>query len=147
MIGQDKNGADVVAKGKEMYIFDTETEVVYHLVEGDALSDYRTDDKQMEDRYRYVIEYELPTGDDIEKALEIDRSMAKLYDSDGNVVSGIALNSYFDSNGNYTGGLFKTAQASMDDAILSKAEAEALTDKADSTEFTDDVKQMLNIAI
>ncbi len=145
MIGQDKNGADVVAKGKEMYIFDAETEVVYHLVEGDALSDYLTDDKQMEDRYRYVIEYELPTGDDIEKALEIDRSMAKLYDSDGNVVSGIALNSYFDSNGNYTGGLFKTAQARVDDAILSKAEAEALTDKADGTAFTDEEKKMLNI--
>lgn len=145
-IAQDKNGADVVAKDEEMFIFDTETEVVYHLKSGDALEQYLTDDKQMRDRYRYVRKYELPTGDDIEKALEIDRSRAVLYDADGNAVSGIALNSYFDSNGNYTGGLFKTSQAREDEAILSKKEAEALTTKADGvTTFTAGEKKLLNI--
>lgn len=116
-IKQDKNGADIAAD--EMYIFDTETEVVYHLSEGDALAEYLTDDKQMKDRYRYVEEYTLPTGDEVETALELDESRAVLYDASGNAVSGVALNSYFDSNGNYTGGLFKTAQARVKDEILS----------------------------
>lgn len=149
-IGKDKNGADIVASTYGMYIFDTETEVIYHLVKGDALADYLTDDKQMDDRYRYVKEFELlPQGSsttaDIEKVLEIDRSRAVLYDSDGNAVSGIALNSYFDKNGNYTGGLFKTSQARVDDAILSKAEAAALTNKVDGTSFSAAEKEMLNI--
>ncbi len=123
MIAQDKNGANIAAG--EMFIFDTETEVIYRLVEGDALSKYLTDDKQMDDRYRYVEKYELPTGDDIEKELEIDRTMAVLYDSDGNPVSGIKLNSYFDENGNYKGGLFLTSQARVDDAVVSASYAKA----------------------
>lgn len=137
IIGEDKNGAPIVATGKDpVYIFDTETEVVYHLVEGDSLSEYITDDKQMEERYRYVTIYEFPSatsGDDkdIEKALEINRTRAVLYDADGNAVSGVALNSYFDKNGNYKGGLFKTSQARAEDLILSKNEAEALTDPED----------------
>ena len=79
----------------------------------------------MDDRYRYVEKYELPTGDDIEKELEIDRTMAVLYDSDGNPVSGIKLNSYFDENGNYKGGLFLTSQARVDDAVVSASYAKA----------------------
>ena len=42
--------------------------------------------------------------------LEIDQSMQKLYNADGKEISGIALNDYFDDNGNYKGGLFKTNQ-------------------------------------
>ncbi len=120
-ITQDKNGADIAAD--EMFIFDTETEVIYRLSKGDSLSEYLNDDKQMEDRYRYVTEYTIPTGDAVETALEIDRSRAVLYDSDGNAVSGVALNSYFDKNGNYTGGLFLTSQARVQDAVMSAKDA------------------------
>ena len=48
-----------------------------------------------------------------------NESMQKLYNADGVVVSGIALNKYFDENGNYTGGLYMDSQATtavqMDD--------------------------------
>ncbi len=129
MIAKDNNGADIAAK--EMFIFDTETEVIYRLVEGDALAEYLNDDKQMEDRYRYVEKYVLPTDGTVEKDLEIDRSRAVLYDADGNAVSGVALNSYFDKNGNYTGGLFLTSQARVDDAVMSAEDAKdnGLADK------------------
>ena len=119
MVDQDKNGADIAAD--EMYIFDTETEVVYHLEAGDSLAEYLTDDDQMKDRYRYVEAYAIPT--DPETAIELAETRAVLYDSDGNAVSGVALNSYFDDNGNYTGGLFKTAQARTEDEILSENDA------------------------
>lgn len=38
--------------------------------------------------------------------LERDESMQKLYNADGQEISGIALNNYFVKNGNYTGGHF-----------------------------------------
>ena len=40
-----------------------------------------------------------------------NESAKKLYDADGNEVSGIALNKYFDENGSYTGGLYADSQA------------------------------------
>lgn len=59
-----------------------------------------------------------------DKDLELDTSMKKLYDADGNEVSGIALNKYFDENGNYTGGLFTTAQARAVDEVFASEESE-----------------------
>lgn len=50
-------------------------------------------------------------ADDVSDNFRINSSMQQLYDADGAVVSGIALNKYFDENGNYTGGLFSDAQA------------------------------------
>ncbi len=41
----------------------------------------------------------------------------KLYDADGKEVSGVALNKYFDENGQYTGGLYSDSQATK--AVLS----------------------------
>ena len=120
MIAQDANGADIAAQ--EMYIFDTETEVVYHLSAGDALAEYINDDDQMKERYRYVEQYSIPGQPNT--ALELNESRAVLYDANGNKVSGVALNAYFDENGNYTGGLFRTAQARVDDEILSAQDAQ-----------------------
>ena len=42
---------------------------------------------------------------------QLNESMKKLYDADGQEVSGIALNKYFDENGKYTGGLYADSQA------------------------------------
>lgn len=42
---------------------------------------------------------------------QIMKENARLYDADGNVVSGIALRKYFDSKGQYMGGLFYDLQA------------------------------------
>ncbi|MFG6369402.1 MAG: hypothetical protein K1W16_13500 [Lachnospiraceae bacterium] len=44
-------------------------------------------------------------------------SAKKLYDADGKEVSGVALNQYFDENGQYTGGLYADTQATK--AVLS----------------------------
>jgi len=120
----------------DMYIFDTETEVIYHIKEGESIADYLTDDKQMKDRYRYVEEYSLPTtSDEIETAIKVNETRAVLYDADGNQVSGVALNSYFDRNGNYTGGLFKTLQSTTADdeifASVEDAKKHGLTDPID----------------
>ena len=56
--------------------------------------------------------------------LEKDVSMKKLYDVNGQEVSGVALNKYFDENGNYTGGLYTTAQARAIDEVFVKADDE-----------------------
>jgi flagellin len=53
---------------------------------------------------------------------ETAESQTKLYDADGNLVSGIALNKYMDDNGNYLGGLFSNVQA---------------TDEVDESKITD----------
>ena len=45
--------------------------------------------------------------------LKLDESRKVLYDADGNEVSGIALNKYFDENGKYSGGLFTDSQATV----------------------------------
>ena len=50
--------------------------------------------------------------------LAYDTSMQKLYDADGQEVSGVALNSYFDENGNYKGGLYTTSQARVIDEVF-----------------------------
>lgn len=50
--------------------------------------------------------------------LEWDVSAKQLYDADGNKVSGVALNKYFDENGNYTGGLYTTSQARAIDEVF-----------------------------
>ena len=50
--------------------------------------------------------------------LEYDTSLQKLYNADGQEVSGIALNNYFDENGNYKGGLYTTSQARAIDEVF-----------------------------
>ncbi len=73
-------------------------------------------------------------GDEISKAIaasaakdvqmssefKLAESAKKLYDADGKEVSGVALNKYFDENGQYTGGLYSDAQATK--AVLSDAQ-------------------------
>ena len=44
--------------------------------------------------------------------------MKKLYDVNGKEVSGVALNKYFDENGNYKGGLYTTSQARAIDEVF-----------------------------
>ena len=53
--------------------------------------------------------------------LERDVSAKQLYDANGQIVSGVALNKYFDENGNYKGGLYTTSQARAIDEVFLKA--------------------------
>lgn len=103
--------ADKKAKG-DIYIFDTEIEMIYKLKQGDSVSEYVDDNNMMKDRYRYVTTYTLATTD-----FKINQSKCVLYNADGDAVSGIALNKYFDENGNYTEGLFKNSQAASADKV------------------------------
>lgn len=57
--------------------------------------------------------------------LEYDTSLQKLYNADGQEISGVALNNYFDENGNYKGGLFTTSQARAIDEVFANEESEA----------------------
>ena len=57
----------------------------------------------------------------------LDESAKKLYDADGKEVSGVALNKYFDENGQYTGGLYSDSQATK--AVVSDSTTGATTDQ------------------
>lgn len=52
-----------------------------------------------------------------EHNIEIIQEKSQLYDADGNPVSEIGLNKYFDENGNYKGGLFSSPQATATDEV------------------------------
>ena len=53
--------------------------------------------------------YNLVVGEEF----KVDESAKKLYDADGKEVSGVALNKYFDGDGQYTGGLYADSQATQ----------------------------------
>lgn len=50
--------------------------------------------------------------------IEYDMSRQELYNADGEIVSGMKLNEYFDDNGNYMGGLYTTDQARAIDEVF-----------------------------
>ena len=50
--------------------------------------------------------------------IEYDTQLQKLYDANGQEVSGMALHKYYDDNGNYMGGLYTTAQARAVDKVF-----------------------------
>ncbi|MBQ5849390.1 MAG: flagellin, partial [Lachnospiraceae bacterium] len=62
-----------------------------------------------------------------DKSLEIDESMQKLYDANGQEVSGMALYKYFDDNGNYTGGLYSSEQARAVDEVFANNTSSSYT--------------------
>ena len=70
----------------------------------------------------------------VDKELKVDESMKKLYDADGKEVSGIALNKYFNANGDYTGGLFTDSQATT--AVVSDDAQGATADTKISSYIT-----------
>ena len=111
------------------YVLDTETNSVIKITKGESIANYvdvelkadgTVDSIAMKDRYRLVKE---AIGTNLGTAVvgtttnttaadyQLNESMKKLYDADGQEVSGIALNKYFDENGKYTGGLYADSQA------------------------------------
>ena len=125
---QVNTSTSVIEAARSLYIYDTKTDTVIHLSEGDDMADYIDDNRQIKNEYRLIAEVSDPKVAAArggvpfewdETVLEKDESSHALYDADGNVVSGMALDKYFDENGNYKGGLFKTQQARASDQILS----------------------------
>lgn len=124
--------SSVVKANREMFVYNTENNTVTRLPKGSDMTKYLTDDRSMDQQYRLlgVLDSKYGTGQDVQSQMgitrfywtdsvvEIDQSMQKLYNSDGKEISGIALNQYFDENGNYKGGLFRTKQATTLDEIF-----------------------------
>ncbi len=112
--------------GKEAYIYDTTNKSIIHVKAGEDLSPYINGDTannySMKSGYRML---QVVAGDaiaaDAINGVEVDAldetdfrgtvETYKLYDKDGAVVSGVALDKYFNENGEYLGGLFKTDNA------------------------------------
>lgn len=110
------------------------------------MSDYLDTDNTMNDQYRLVdvlygdsskVDSGLATATRVldsytggtafewtDDYLERDISSKKLYDADGQEVSGVALNKFFDENGNYMGGLYTTSQARAIDEVFASADDE-----------------------
>ena len=134
-----------------LFFYDTETNTMIHVAPGEEVSKFVDDDNRVKSRYRYVQEYangttDLTIGKDFKDdlaetsdnyLLKQTEASATLYDSDGKPVSGMALYQYFDDHGNYTGGLFKTAQARAADKIF------ATEDDAKNAGITTDVEKYL----
>ncbi len=133
----DDNGVITSKGSKDTYILNTETNEVTRVQAGEDLSNYlqnvekkagSTDVSfaEVKSQYRILTEanfandtkkltnsdydvVDLKEADDTETAV----SAKKLYDADGNEVSGMALNKYIDENGNYKGGLYSDSQATQ----------------------------------
>lgn len=129
------DGSTSVIKAKQdLYIYNTANSTVTHITKDTDMTQYLSDNNTMLDQYRLVdildgkpgtstrVRQQLLGGDPFkwtDEYLERDESMQKLYNADGQEISGIALNNYFDKNGNYTGGLYTTAQARISDEVFS----------------------------
>ena len=117
--------------GKDSYILNTKTNEITRVAKGEDLSAYlknietsgtTVDFAEMKDEYRLLAwaggdknndmtQLTSTTGALTNADFTGNESAKKLYDADGNEVSGIALNKYFDENGSYTGGLYADSQA------------------------------------
>ncbi|MBQ7944870.1 MAG: flagellar hook protein [Lachnospiraceae bacterium] len=133
------DGSTSIVKAKQdLYIYNTANGTITHLDIGTEMTKYLNDDNTIKEQYRLVDTIDGPKGtskrvmDDVtnNKAfewnndyVEIDTSLQKLYNVDGQEVSGIALNNYFDENGNYKGGLYKSANASATDMVFASTSA------------------------
>ncbi len=135
--------SSTVRANRDLYIYNTDNSTVTRVTAGTEMTKYLNDDNTMKDSYRLV---DVLYGDDTkvdsgdatstrvqetvtagqpftwsDNYLEKDVSMKQLYDADGQLVSGVALNKYFDENGNYKGGLYTTAQARAIDEVFANS--------------------------
>ena len=129
------DGTTSVVKAKQdLYIYNTANNTVTHITKDTDMTQYLDDKNTILDQYRLVdvldgengtsarVREQMLNNKDFkwtDEYLERDESMQKLYNADGQEISGIALNNYFDKNGNYTGGLYTTAQARISDEVFS----------------------------
>ena len=132
-LAMDANGIVTSSGSKDTYILDTKTNEITRVAAGEDLSSYlqnvekgtgtTVDFAEMKDQYRVLkkvggadldvdTDYALANASTLVAGdFKVNESAKQLYDADGNEVSGIALNKYFDENGSYTGGLYADSQA------------------------------------
>ncbi|MCI7790923.1 MAG: hypothetical protein MR531_09165, partial [Lachnospiraceae bacterium] len=128
-----KNADGTMTAANDAYILDTKTNSITRVAKGEDLSAYldTSDGTKMKDEYRLLGRADGAAlgGDGSLGAAQTiatadykgNESTAKLYDADGQEVSGIGLSKYFNENGSYTGGLYTDAQATSelaDDAAI-----------------------------
>ncbi len=126
----------VIKSARELYVYNTANGTITHILEDTEMTEYLNGDNTMKSQYRLVdiLDGANGAGEHVteqlgnvdawtDSTLEKDVSMKKLYDADGQLVSGVALNKYFDENGNYKGGLYTTSQARAIDEVFASEEA------------------------
>ena len=103
----------------ETYIWDKNANQIIKIDNGKDMSAYlqnvETENKKTtyaEMKEGYILLNKTP----VDQVTEVKKDMSemKLYDSEGNQVSGVALKNYYDDFGNYNGGLYKTNDATGD---------------------------------
>ena len=130
--------SSIVRARQELFVYNTENDTITRITTDTAMTQYLDDNNAMKEQYRLVdyvdssratstgskVLSQVTGGDPYQwdnKKLEIDESIQALYNADGQQVSGIALHQYFDEQGNYKGGLFKTSQARATDEVFTSA--------------------------
>ena len=135
---QINTSTSVVEAKRDLFVYNTANGTVTRIPQGTEMTEYLNDDKTMKnEKYRLIDMIEngydaarvqqAPDRDDgfrnnfdwTNANLEIAISKKQLYDVNGEPVSGVRLNQFFDENGNYKGGLFTTAQARTIDEVFS----------------------------
>lgn len=96
-----KSGDYVIVKDAKTYPFGSSERVQKTMLEQTDATNNIYADFEWDDRY-----------------IEYDTSLQKLYDANGQEVSGMALNKYYDENGKYMGGLYTTSQARIIDKVF-----------------------------
>ena len=133
-----------VRANRNLFIYNTANSTVTRITQGTDMTEYLNTDNTMKDKYRLVdvlygnaknVDSNAVTSTRVQDSitdkqpfawtdnyLERDVSSKQLYDADGQIVSGVALNKFFDENGNYKGGLYTSAQARAIDEVFSSAD-------------------------
>ena len=132
-----------VKANRDLFIYNTANSTVTRITKGTEMDKYLNTDNTMKDQYRLVdvlygdkaqvdsktatstrVKSTMTNSQDFawtDKYLERDVSSKQLYDADGQIVSGVALNKFFDENGNYKGGLYTSSQARAIDEVFANA--------------------------
>ena len=147
-----------VRANRDLFIYNTANSTVTRITQGTEMTEYLNDDNTMKDKYRLVdilygdsnvvdsgaatsqrVQDSYTNGEAFkwtDDSLERDISAKQLYDADGQAVSGVALNKYFDENGNYKGGLYTTSQARAIDEVFNNTVTMSKFVNGTMTEFT-----------
>ena len=132
-----------VRANRNLFIYNTANSTVTRITQGTDMTEYLNTDNTMKDKYRLVdvlygnaknVDSNAVTSTRVQDSitnnqpfawtdnyLERDVSSKQLYDADGQLVSGVALNKFFDENGNYKGGLYTSSQARAIDEVFANA--------------------------
>lgn len=147
-----------VRANRDLFIYNTANSTVTRITQGTDMTNYLNNDNTMKDQYRLVdilygdasqvdskettstrVQDSYKNGEEFkwtDDTLKRDISSKQLYDADGQAVSGVALNKFFDENGNYKGGLYTTSQARAIDEVFNNTVTMSRYVNGTMTEFT-----------